>query len=59
MKMESEAKLNSRIIELLEKSLALQLYALGTPQTKIAKMMGKSPNWVNGFLKGLPQRAKQ
>ncbi len=46
-------------MELMEKSLVVQMYALGIPQTDIAKMVGKSPNWVNALLKGLPRREKQ
>ena len=57
--MGSEEKLNPRIVELLVKSLSVQMYALGIRQTEIAKMVGKSPNWVNALLKGLPRREKQ
>jgi hypothetical protein len=56
--MSSDEKLDSRAVELLEKSLALQMYALGIPQTQIARMVGKSPNWVNALLKGLPRIEK-
>ena len=59
MTMGSEEKLNPRIVELLVKSLSVQMYALGIRQTEIAKMVGKSPNWVNALLKGLPRREKQ
>lgn len=57
--MGNEEKLNARITELMEKSLAIQMYALGIRQTHIAKTVGKSPNWVNALLKGLPRREKQ
>ena len=57
--MGSEEKLNPRIVELLVKSLSVQMYALGIRQTEIAKMVGKSPNWVIALLKGLPRREKQ
>jgi hypothetical protein len=56
--MASEEKINTRLTELLEKSLAIQMYALGIRQTEIARMVGKSPNWVNALLKGLPRRDK-
>jgi len=46
-------------LELTEKSLVIQMYALGIRQTQIARMVGKSPNWVNALLKGLPRRDKQ
>jgi DNA-binding Lrp family transcriptional regulator len=57
--MASEESLNARVIELLEKSLVIQMYALRIPQTEIARMVGKSPNWVNALLKGLPRRDKE
>jgi len=64
--MENEEKLNAKLVELnakaLEltaKSLVIQMYALGIRQTQIARMVGKSPNWVNALLKGLPRRDKQ
>jgi predicted transcriptional regulator with HTH domain len=56
--MPSEDKSSNRITELLEKSLVLQVYALGIRQTEIARMVGKSPNWVNSLLKGLPRPEK-
>jgi predicted transcriptional regulator with HTH domain len=54
-----DEKSNARIIELMEKSLVIQMYALGIRQTEIARMVGKSPNWVNGLLKGLSRREVQ
>jgi predicted transcriptional regulator with HTH domain len=54
-----EDKNSARTTELLEKSLVIQMYALGIRQTEIARMVGKSPNWVNALLKGLPRRDKQ
>lgn len=47
-----------RTVELLEKMLAFQLYAAGVGQTRIAKMVGKSNNWANALLKGLPNRGR-
>jgi hypothetical protein len=52
-------ELNAKAVELMEKSLVMQMYALGIRQTKIAETVGKSPNWVNALLKGLPRRDKQ
>lgn len=57
--MGNEEKLNTRITELIEKLLVIQMYALGARQTEIARMVGKSPNWVNALLKGLPRREKK
>jgi len=42
-----------RLIELLEKSLMVQLYAMGITQGDIAKMLSKSKTDVNNFLKPL------
>ncbi len=41
--------------ELLEKMLVLQLYALGAPQGRIARAVGRGTTWVNDLLKGLPK----
>ncbi|MFY9912260.1 MAG: hypothetical protein WCF22_24585 [Candidatus Sulfotelmatobacter sp.] len=51
-----DEKANARMIELTEKLLVFQMYALGIRQTAIAKVIGKSPNWVNAMLKGLPRK---
>ena len=56
--MASDEKL-ARTVELLEKSLAIQMYGLGIRQTQIARTVGKSPNWVNALLKGFPRRDKE
>lgn len=40
-----------RLIELLEKSLMIQLHSMGARQGDIAKMMNKSKTYVNDFLK--------
>jgi hypothetical protein len=42
-----------RIVELLEKLLVFQMYALGAPQDRIAKAAGRQKAWVNGLVKGL------
>jgi hypothetical protein len=59
MTKENENARDARVIELLEKSLVIQMYALGIRQTEIARIVGKSPNWVNALLKGLPRRETQ
>jgi hypothetical protein len=41
----------NRLIELLEKSLIIQLHSIGVPQGDIAKMVSKSKTYVNEFLK--------
>lgn len=43
-------------IELLEKTIALQLFALGAPQGSIATTVGKSKTWVNKLLRGVPKK---
>ncbi len=45
-----------RIVELLEKSLMIQLYSMGIPQGDIAKMLNKSKSDVNVFLKPVANR---
>jgi hypothetical protein len=54
--MTGDEKSNGRMVELTEKLLVFQMYALGIRQTAIAKTVGKSPNWVNALLKGMPRR---
>jgi hypothetical protein len=41
--------------ELLSKLIAVNLWNTGASQGKIARAIGKSPNWVNDFLKGVPK----
>jgi hypothetical protein len=43
--------------ELLQKLLVVQLHALGTPQDRIAKIVGRQKLWVNGLLKGVPRQS--
>jgi hypothetical protein len=40
-----------RIVELLEKTLIIQLHSMGVSQVVIAKVLGKRINDVNNFLK--------
>ncbi len=40
-----------RLVELLEKTLMIQLHAMGVVQGDIAKMLNKSKTDVNNFLK--------
>lgn len=44
-----------RAADLLEKILVFQLYALGVPQDKIARTVGRGKVWVNALLKGIPK----
>jgi len=44
-----------RAVELLERLLVIQLYALGAAQNCIAKVVGRQTAWVNKLLKGLPK----
>ncbi len=57
-KMAQEDNETKKQIELLEKSIALQLFALGVPQSAIAKTVGKSKTWVNSLLRGVPKKGK-
>lgn len=44
-----------RVVELLEKLLVFQLHALGVPQDRIAKAVGRQKAWVNELVKGMPK----
>jgi hypothetical protein len=45
-------------IDLLQKMLVFQLYALGVPQDRIAKAVGRQKAWVNDLLKSIPKGGK-
>lgn len=47
-----------RIVELLEKTLMIQLHSMGVAQVVIAKMIGKRINDVNSFLKPVAKGKK-
>lgn len=47
-----------RTADLLEKLLVFQLYALGVPQERIAKTVGRQKAWVNDLVKGMPKGGK-
>jgi hypothetical protein len=49
---------NDEVEELLSKLVAINLWNAGAPQANIARAVGKSPNWVNSFLKGVPKPKK-
>jgi len=53
------AEVESRSVELMAKMVLLQLYALGTPQEAIARVVGKSGTWVTNNLKGVPKPKKE
>lgn len=53
--MPNESQDHRKLVELLEKSVALQMHALGAPQSSIAKSLGKSKTWVNDLLRGVPK----
>ena len=47
-----------RAAELLEKLLVFLLYAVGVPQDRIAKTVGRQKAWVNDLVKGIPKGGK-
>lgn len=49
---------NDKVEDLLSKLVAINLWIAGAGQGKIARAVGKSPNWVNDFLKGVPKPKK-
>ena len=53
------AEAESRSVELIAKMVLLQLYAMGTPQDTIARILGKSGTWVTNNLKGVPKPKKE
>ncbi|HUU41208.1 MAG TPA: hypothetical protein VMW42_09715 [Desulfatiglandales bacterium] len=54
----NKSKEQNRTIDLLEKMLVFQLYALGINQERIAKTVGRQRIWVNNLLKGIPKGGK-
>jgi hypothetical protein len=46
---------NDQVEELLSKLLAIDLWTARATQGTIARVLGKSPNWVNDLLKGIPK----
>ncbi len=46
---------NEEVEELLSKLVAINLWSAGANQKKIARAVGKSPNWVNDLLKDVPK----
>jgi hypothetical protein len=52
------AEPESRSLIMLETLLVVQLYSMGAPQKVIARILGKSINWVNDTLKGIPKPTK-
>ena len=47
-----------KVEELLQTLIVLQMFTMGVPQDKIAKVVGRQKLWVNGILKGIPARPK-
>jgi hypothetical protein len=45
----------SESINLLTKILVFQLLAMGVPQDRIAKTVGRQKAWVNNLVKGIPK----
>ena len=44
-----------RIVDAIDKLLVFELWALGVPQDRIAKTVGRQTVWVNNLLKGIPK----
>lgn len=45
-----------RIVSLLERQIAIQLYFGSVSQEVIARMLQKRKKWVNDSLRGLPKK---
>lgn len=48
----------TRVADLLECQIALDLHFRGTSQGVIARILHKSKSWVNELVQGLPKSAK-
>jgi len=48
----------TRVAELLEYQIALELHFQGASQSVIARILHKSKSWVNELVQGLPKSAK-
>src|SRR5271157_3518022 len=51
-------KSNDKLVELLEKLIALRLYSIGASQDITSGFLSRSKTWVNDLLKGLPKIRK-
>ncbi len=47
-----------RMVALLERQIALDLYFHGASQDTIARILQKRKNWVNELLQGVPKGGK-
>ena len=54
--MPEEPSVAKKQVELLEKAIALQLFALGAPQSAIAKALNKSKTWGERFVARCAER---
>jgi hypothetical protein len=45
-----------RLVTLLERQIAIQLYFAAANQDTIARVLQKSKGWVNDLLRGFPRR---
>jgi hypothetical protein len=52
----ADEKSLERLVSLLERQIAVQLYFGGANQGAIARVLNKSKGWVNDLLRGLPRR---
>jgi hypothetical protein len=48
----------AKLIDLMERQIALDLHFKGTSQDTIARILRKRKSWVNELLQGLPKRNK-
>jgi hypothetical protein len=46
---------NSKVEELLNKLIAINMWTADATQDVIAARLGKSKGWVNNFLRGVPK----
>jgi hypothetical protein len=54
----TDEKLVERLVPLMERQIAVQLYLSGANQDTIARVVQKSKGWVNDLLRGVPRRTR-
>jgi hypothetical protein len=54
----ADEKATVRLVSLLERQIASQLYFNGTNQGAIARVLNKSKGWVNELLRSLPKKSR-
>jgi hypothetical protein len=51
----ADQKMIERLVNLIERQIALDLHFKGVTQGAIAKVLQKNKSWVNSLLRGMPK----